>query len=85
MSFDHEPVYDEELYSANPEIERNDADDDEEKAPPPLYICIHRNDPRCNDLHPHPPDPEVYYNVTDDTPCLYCSHTGTLRQVNKVK
>ncbi len=84
MSFDQESVYDEELDGASPDLvgDNDDDDDGEEKAIPPLYICIHRNDPRCNDLHPHPPHATVYDNVTRDTPCRYCGHTETLRRVN---
>lgn len=82
MSFDYTSLYDEELELTNPDIQGSDTDDDEDKAIPPLYICIHIKDPKCNNKHPHPPNPTVYYNVTKNTPCRYCGHTGTLRRVN---
>lgn len=86
MSSDQKAVYaDDEQENTTPDSQGNDTDgeeDEEEKAIPPLYICIHRNDPKCNDKHPHPPGPTVYDNVTDDTPCRYCGHTGILRKVN---
>ena len=82
MSLHHRPADDEKLEKTSIDSQRDDSDDDESKTIPPLYICIHRNDPKCNDKHPHPPNPIVYDNVTRNTPCLYCGHTGTLRRVN---
>ncbi|HEU5381657.1 MAG TPA: hypothetical protein VFV38_40070 [Ktedonobacteraceae bacterium] len=60
----------------------SETENGDRKATPPLYICVHRSDPACNARHPHPAGPTVYYNVTGDTPCRYCGHTGTLRKVN---
>ena len=61
----------------------DEEDEDEKKKPgPPLYICICRNDPQCNNLHPHPLGPKVYVNYTPQTPCRFCGHVGTLQRVN---
>ena len=59
-------------------------EDEEEKPIPPLYICIHRNDPaHCDLWDQHPRSrPTVYENVTPETPCRFCGHIGTLQKVN---